>query len=54
MENISIKEELKILIQNGEKTVLINGWKESIEYVKTLHLYSLTRIGKGVYQSNPK
>jgi hypothetical protein len=48
-----MKQEL-LEIQKTQSWVLLNGWKEDIDYILTLHLPSLMRIEKGVYQSNPR
>jgi len=49
----NIKNELNSLKEKGEKTVTLNGWEESIDYILTLDTKSLVRIKEGVYLSEP-
>lgn len=42
-------EEIKQLKANGVKTVMLNGWKEDIDYV--VKLTNIKRIDTGWYET---
>lgn len=48
---VNIKDELKMLQQQGQSIVYLNGFKEDIEYVMSLSSSSLTRIDVGYYET---